>query len=192
MPIISCNSKECTNPDGQCHAALVTFEGAVLGVSERNGCDDSDFIAFVWDATEKEIAVVTYGSTAYQSVGHSAIIDASDDVIDQARAWARDTYERKVFYDILNDARRKLVKGARVKSTTTRGKNKGVIGEVVWIGGDRYRRGGTRVGVKVDGEESPRWLDGDRVQVTETEVDSDEVTACVSRHMASPLWFDVE
>jgi hypothetical protein len=56
----------------------VSFEGRVLGTYERNGYNDSDFYAIVWDGAK--VRHIEYASTRYPSYGDSASVDASPEV----------------------------------------------------------------------------------------------------------------
>lgn len=55
-----------------------TYEGAVLDVYERNGYDDSDFYAIVWDAEKGQIEHVMYATTRGWTYCNGASIDASE------------------------------------------------------------------------------------------------------------------
>lgn len=65
--------------------------------------------------------------------------------------------------------------GKTVRSLTTRGKNAGVVGEVRWAQGDR-------LGVKVDGEKSYRFIDASNVEV----IDPDNPTPADVEYTIDP------
>lgn len=147
--------------DGARHEDYV---GAVLSTGEHNHYHDSYFYALVWDGTK--VAEVEYASTAY-SGGGSATVDATPDVLAAAAQWRLEGW---VYYAVMEAHRERLLPtvGRTVRSTTTRGKNKGVVGVVGWVGPNSYSRDpeATRLRVQTaDGEQ--RWLDGDRVEVVE-------------------------
>lgn len=153
----------------------VTYEGAVLATRERNGYHDSDFYAVVWDEEAGRLTTVEYGTTRFPSCG-SAEVDATDEVIEKARAW---TLEATIRREISHEARRVeepgpggFEKGDRLRllePVTFTDKKTGEVveaaageaGTVIWKGsfGTFYRnganrpdRGNTRVGVKFAGE----------------------------------------
>lgn len=66
---------------------FVEFEGATLATWERNGPDDSDFLALVW--TGQELKALEYASTSYWSYANSAIVDATCEVKQLAAGWLR-------------------------------------------------------------------------------------------------------
>ena len=107
-----------------------TYQGAVLDVWERNGYNDSDFYAIVWDDDEGRVRQVEWATTRGWTYHNSAAIDATDDVLAKAEAWLADTIERLLTSAHITDAADPTV-GKRVRSTTTRGKNVGVEGWVM-------------------------------------------------------------
>lgn len=150
-----------------------TYAGAVLDVFEMNGYDDSDFCAAVWDG--ENVRTVTYASTRYWTYRNNAEVDATEDVIAAATEWYRALYITFAVLDAEEEAEVPS-KGRTVRSLTTRGKNKGLVGEVRWYGEDSYapRYAGIttvpmRVAVKVDGEDKLRYLPADRVEVIDPE-----------------------
>lgn len=68
----------------------VTYEGAVLQTFERNGYDDSDFIAIVWDEAEGRTRNVEYATTRGWTYANSAVVDATPDVLAKAQAYLRE------------------------------------------------------------------------------------------------------
>lgn len=111
------------NPDTESHD--VSYEGAVLGTYERNGYDDSDFIAVVWDEERQAVRTVEYASTSSWSYNNGAKEDATPAVLKKAEAWALE-YAAKLVRMSHSD----VTVGSQVKSLTTHGKAKGLTGEV--------------------------------------------------------------
>jgi len=121
-----------------------TYKGFVVDTFERNGYDDSDFYAVVWDVNTKAPKEVMYGTTRGWSYPNGAAVDATPEVAEaytqykenlarQARIVARTARmaapERgKVM---------KVVRGRKVPLNT--------IGRCFWVGVDRF--GKTRVGL---------------------------------------------
>lgn len=168
----------CTNP-------VATYVGSVLHTYERNGWDDSDWFAIVWDAESGTIRHVGYASTSSWTYHNGADVDATPEVLALA--------EQALLVKLTEQARVDATKPAvrrRVRSLTTRGKNVGVEGVVRWMGEQRSRYGswsyGERVGVKVEGEEKLRYLDADRVEVLDPPA-VDEVA--VARVAARREWW---
>jgi hypothetical protein len=146
------------------------YEGAVLGLRERNGYHDSDFYAMVWNG--EAIRSVEYATTRFGG-GGTARVDATAETVEAARA-----YVAKLLASRYTEAERRrldepvsLSKGERVrflkKVTFTDKKrggakvtaNAGETGVVIWAGhfGTFYRNGynrpdrsNLRVGVKLD------------------------------------------
>lgn len=177
MPIIICLSDKCTsankNSSKPCIEPTVTYTGAVLETWEVNGSDDSDFIAAVWDAEESRIREVDYASTRGWTYHNRAIIDATEASIKAARQWATERWVERFTMAAQRQAESVMVKGRTVRSLTTRGKNVGVSGVVMWHGEDAYRSSRWlteyRVGLKVEGEAKLRYLPADRVEVIDPE-----------------------
>jgi hypothetical protein len=147
----------------------ITHTGLVLSTYERNGINDSDFVAIVWNPDTHAIDHITYDSTSYGGYG-KATVDATPDVI----AEAEKALAARIAETDLAQARKDAttpVKGRLVRSTTTRGKNVGAEGIVMWRGEKRSRYGtwsyGYRVGIKVSGESRLRYLDETSVEVIE-------------------------
>lgn len=172
MAIVICKSPKCTteikNSYRPCVEPTVTHEGFVLATRERNGYHDSDFYAIVWDDDANEPREIWYATTSGWTYHNGATVDATPEIRARYNAWRaqRDAEERARAEE---EERKRPVKGKTVRSLTTRGKNVGITGKVVWYGEDRYRstRWATyyRVGVRVEGEPKLRYIDADRVEV---------------------------
>lgn len=132
-----------------------THEGLVLATRERNGYDDSDFYAVVWDPENKTVGTVEYASTRYWTYANSATPDATPEVLVEVEAWLADQRDRQVEYMAAVDAS-EIRPGVTVEVVKGRKVPVGTVAEVVWRGVDRYRSGrwstSYRVGLMVDGE----------------------------------------
>jgi hypothetical protein len=173
-------SRGCSNPE-------TIFVGAVLDMYEENGYDDSDFIAVVWDADTARVTTRMYASTRGWTYHNGATVDATDDVIAAALAWYRAQWERTAIEGAYEQAL-VPVKGSVVRSLTTRGKNKGIEGTVVWVGEDGYARPWSgdiplRYGIKVDGQEKLSYLPAHSVEL----IDPPAVDEAALRELATTV-----
>jgi hypothetical protein len=186
MAVTMCGCKSAEDRKGRCVDPQTSYAGAVLATGEHNILDDSYFYALVWDGSR--VVEVEYGATAWWSYHNGAQVDATDDVRAAALEWYRPMWEASEV--ATQDAHlARLRRGVRVRSTTSRGKNVGVEGEAFWVG-DGYARGSVRVGVRVEGESEPRWLDGARVEVVGADTVDPEMTALrwVESESVHPYW----
>ncbi len=188
----SCDEAALAEHVGLAHET--TYEGCVLRTGEHNFYDDSDFYAMVWDEKTESVIKITYGTTRGWTYHNSAAVDATAEVREKAEAWEAErltalyTEERKA--EKLK-ALKALDQGVEVKSLTTRGKNKGVVGYVQRVMKSSYAPGDV-VGVQVEGEDKLRWLDTERVERTDFPADeaalrlalvlTSEEAAQVARH----------
>lgn len=117
----------------------VTFEGAVLGIYERNGYDDSDFFATVWDDDQGAVREVQYATTRGWTYNNSASVDATDEVKAKARAWFEPKFAGFRAARATAEAATPA-KGKRVKVVKGRKVPVGTEGTVFWEGEDRYAR----------------------------------------------------
>lgn len=182
-----CDSRECTtenkNGSGPCVNPTVTYAGATLGTYERNGYDDSDFYAIVWDDETQSIKDVEYASTRGWTYHNHASVDATPEVLDKARVWFANFLLTLWLSEAAEEAATP-VKGDRVRSLTTRGKNVGVEGVVMWRGESRSAYGtwshGWRLGIRVEGRDKLSYVDSERVEILSdksvTEDKIDELT----------------
>lgn len=177
-----CTSEELNAAGGysRCANPEITYAGAVLATGEHNYHDDSDFYAVVWDAAEGRVREVEYATTRGWTYHNGADIDATDDVKAAALAWYRELWERFA----IDDAREEAVTvkyGRRVRSTTKRGKNVGVVGVAKWFGEAPVRYGITlddeqRIGVQVEGERGYRFVNRKSLEVVDpAPVDEDAI-----------------
>ncbi|MEV1294888.1 hypothetical protein [Pseudonocardia sp. NPDC049635] len=170
MPITVCGPA-CTtdnkNNGRSCGDPQRSYVGAVLGTYERNGYDDSDFLAVVWDG--EQVTTREYASTRGWTYHNHATVDATEQVRVAAEAWYRDRLLAHLVAVAREHATAPRV-GRRVRSLTRRGRHVGVTGQIRWIGPDRYRRdGGQRVGIAVPGEDALRYLPARSVTVLDPE-----------------------
>jgi hypothetical protein len=140
----------------------------VLDEFEHNGYDDSDFYAIVWTGTRVTVELRWTTRHAGTYFAGPAATPAQDQA---ARAWIAEPLAAAMLADAHQQARQPTV-GAKVRSTTTRGKNLGVVGAVRRITEDRYRstRGQTyyRALIELD-DGTTRWVNADRLERIDAE-----------------------
>lgn len=137
----------------------------VLATFERNGYDDSDFYAIVWDGDH--VAIVETHSTRHAGY-HDPGPKATAEQEQAARTWIIGPLLERMRQAAEADARA-VVTNARVRSTTTRGKNQGVTGTVERITEVTFHhRHRHRALVRLDNGEQ-RWMDADRLERTDPE-----------------------
>lgn len=173
MAITMCLSRNCTADvkntySRPCVDPTVTHVGMVLSTHERNGYHDSDFYARVWDTETASVIEVEYASTRGWTYHNSASVDATAEVLALVAAWKAECAAEQAAKQAAFDAAAPTV-GKIVRSTTTRGKNVGVTGEVRWYGEDKYNTNRWapryRVGVRVDGAAKLVFLSADKVEI---------------------------
>jgi hypothetical protein len=166
----------------------VTFEGCVLRTGEHNWHDDSDFYALVWDEEQGKVREIEYATTRGWTYHNSAKVDATPEARAKAVAWqAAQLFELYVEKAVAanREELERIDLGMEVRSTTTRGKNKGVVGTVEWIGANGYGPG-YRVGLHVEGEIKRRYLDLERVERTDLPEDMDAANAPCADDLEGP------
>lgn len=128
--------------------AIETYRGRVVREWERNGYDDSDFLAeVITDVDTLETKSVCWGTTRGWTYFNGCKVDASDEL---RRRWmakrateAKARAEKAAQERAALDARTPLV-GKRVRVTSKRSKvPHGTVGTVTWFGLSRYARGAT-------------------------------------------------
>lgn len=113
----------------------VSYEGCVLGWKERNGRDDSDWFALVWDAEKKCARWVEYATTRCAAPWYDPT-DATPEVRAEYDAWAEERRAEQAAKDqAMRDA--DPVKDKTV--TVVKGKHKGKTGVVFWRGKNGFR-----------------------------------------------------
>lgn len=155
-----------------------SWTGCVLRLGEHNWHDDSDFFALVWDEEQGKVREIQYATTRGWTYHDNAKVDATDLARAKAVAWqAEQLFELYVEKAVAanREVLERIELKTEVRSTTTRGKNQGVVGIVEWIGENGYGSG-MRVGVHVDGETKRRYLDLARVERTDLPEDMDAAT----------------
>ena len=131
----------------------VSYEGKVVNWFERNGHEDSDWYAEVWDDEEGNLKQILFMTTRCCSSGH-AELDATDDVLRKVyrvkKAIAKAAFRR---YNL--EQAKAFRKGDTARILKGRKVKKGLEVHVFWAGTvyNRYsRQDEERIGVEVDGE----------------------------------------
>ena len=147
-----------------------SYVGHVLSTYERNGYDDSDFYAVVYDEATDSIKHVEYASTRGYTYDCGARVDTTEEV----KAKAREVLRRASFARITSAAAaaaKEPEKGKTVRVVKGRKVPVGTEGVVVWKGVDSYNPGKWsgpkyRVGVK-DAEGTVHWTAASNVEVVD-------------------------
>lgn len=140
------------------HAEIIetkeTYVGRVLETYEENGYNDSDFYAIVWDDETNSLIHKQFATTRFYSTGYGAKIDATPEIIEKATA-ERKTRFLKSAIEKDEETAKTVAKGKMVEINRGR-KNRGVIGEVFWVGNPEkfsyYAKEHRSVGIKLDDE----------------------------------------
>ncbi len=154
----------------------ISYEGCVLRISEKNGYDDSDFYALVWDEESQSTKSIMYATTRGWTYNNWAVVDATDEV--KAKVYEQGLkvgYANAVSENITQA--KQVAKGKRVvkvKGIVRTGKGK--EGTIFWIRDDRrtepklglWKTGTFRIGFKTDQGEAI-WANSDQVEVLEFE-----------------------
>ncbi len=131
----------------------VLYEGCVLNWFERNGYNDSDWYAEVWDEDDQCVKEVEYMTTRCGSSGR-AELDATGDVLRKAYRYYKAIAKKDFEWYNLRQAK-EIRKGDNVLIVKGRKVKKGSVVPVFWAG-TRYnpysRMEEDRIGVEVDGE----------------------------------------
>jgi hypothetical protein len=162
------------------------YVGAVLDTREENLAHDSYFHAIVWDG-EKVTSVETH-STAYGGPWPAITLDATADVLDAALAWYRKQWLAAAIKTADRIAR-EITVGKTVRSTTTRGKNVGVVGVVkrAIVNGFSSRDDAMRIQVELPSGEL-RWMDDNRLEVVDPEPANVDALTEQSRYVEPSSW----
>lgn len=140
-----------------------THEGVVLELGEYNGRDDSDFYAVVWDTAEGKPKRVEYASTRGWTYPNNAWVDATPEVMAAYQKYCRDQQERARKANQLKLAMTPR-KGKTLKVVKGRKVPLGTVGRCIWVGPDKYKSNGTRVGLQ-DEKGTVHWTDATNVEV---------------------------
>lgn len=174
-----------------------SYVGATLGEYERNGRDDSDFYAIVWDEEKQKVRSFEYNSTRYAG-GGNCVVDATPEVLAKAKAYYKPLVAENIRKASEIEAK-KIHKGDRVRVVKGRKVKIGTEGTLFWVGDTRsFTRGGTvstRVGIKTDDGET-FFLESTNLEVVErvwkSRLKSDEqVEKEASRFVENPNWFAI-
>tara|TARA_B100001057_G_scaffold279643_1_gene280006 strand:- start:426 stop:1046 length:621 start_codon:yes stop_codon:yes gene_type:complete len=140
------------------HAEIIetkeTYVGRVLETYEENGYNDSDFYAIVWDDETESILHKQFATTRFYSNGYGAKIDATPEIIEKATAERKTRFLKSAIEKDAETAKT-VAKGKMVEINRGR-KNRGIIGEVFWVGSpdkfSYYAKEHRSVGIKLDDE----------------------------------------
>lgn len=131
-----------------------SYVGRVLETYEENGYNDSDFYAVVWDDETESIIHKQYATTRFYSNGYGAKIDATPEVIAKATAERKARFLKSAI-EKDEETAKTVAKGKMVEINRGR-KNRGIIGEVFWVGNpdkfSYYAKEHRSVGIKLDDE----------------------------------------
>lgn len=152
-----------------------TWKGLVISHFERNGYDDSDYYAVVWDPEKEEPREVEYATTRAWTYLNHVIVDAPPEIVAkykayQERRW-REMEERRLQEELLMPRKGKTVRVVKGRKVPI-----GTVGCVFWqerarkFGWERYheprvlRAEHYRLGIKTaDGETF--FMNGGNVEV---------------------------
>ncbi len=150
------------------------YHGKVIREYERNGYDDSDFYAVVWDEEKQEPRHIQWGTTRAWTYACGCVVDATPEVLEKYNAWCQRRDAAWAAYHKL-EAKYIPAKGKIIRSTTTRGKAKGKQGLVTWVGASLYGGMSARFitdsneavfvstdSIEILDEETGEWLRGAR------------------------------
>ena len=131
-----------------------SYVGRVLETYEENGYHDSDFYAVVWDDETESIIHKQYATTRFYSNGYGAKIDATPEIIEKATAERKARFLKSAI-EADEETAKTVAKGKMVEINRGR-KNRGIIGEVFWVGNPEkfsyYSKEHRSVGIKLDDE----------------------------------------
>lgn len=167
-----------------------TYEGCVLKLGEHNWYDDSDFYALVWDESTNSVKKIEYATTRGWTYHNHAKVDATPE--NRAKALAFETHRLSALYiDKAKSAKLQELKelkiGVEVKSLTTRGKNKGVVGYVQRVMKSSYGPGFV-AGLQVEGEDKLRWIDTERLERTDFPADEEALVQALCLDVEEMAW----
>jgi hypothetical protein len=140
------------------HAEIIetkeTYVGRVLETYEENGYNDSDFYAIVWDDETNSLIHKQFATTRFYSNGYGATIDATPEIIEKATAERKNRFLKSAI-EADEETAKTVAKGKMVEINRGR-KNRGIIGEVFWVGNpdkfSYYAKEHRSIGIKLDDE----------------------------------------
>ena len=131
-----------------------SYVGRVLETYEENGYHDSDFYAVVWDDETNSILHKQYATTRFYTNGYGAKVEATPDDIAKATAERKARFLKSAI-EKDEETAKTVAKGKMVEINRGR-KNRGIIGEVFWVGNPEkfsyYSKEHRSVGIKLDDE----------------------------------------
>jgi hypothetical protein len=111
---------------------LRTFaEGLVVSTSERNGYDDSDFFAEVWNEEKGDTESILYASTRGWTYPNNAVIDATPEVLQKLAAVKE---KRRAAREAAIAEVKAMTPDIGKQVEIVGGSNKGATGRVFWFG----------------------------------------------------------
>ena len=171
--------------------------GHVLTRYEVNGYDDSDFYAVVYNPNTNALEHVFYATTRCYTYNDSAVVDATPEVIEQARAVLRTVVEQHIRKaDHLDTLKLKVgrvvrfVKAYRPRSSTRPPIEVGQIAYLDWIGPDSYAPHTDRARVRLvlgENDHAEVYINANKLEVYSPETylpGDDDVQERVDRFMA--------
>jgi hypothetical protein len=116
---------------------MTTYVGRVLRTWERNGYDDSDFYATVWNDETGQPEEIQYASTRGWTYPNGANVDADEETRGKYEAWRREQIQRARQLAAEEQAR-KPERGKQVRVVRGR-KYYGQTGRIFWQGVNQFR-----------------------------------------------------
>ena len=127
--------------------------------------------AVIWTEEERPKTIVC-GNSEFPS-GTEAKVDAPPEIAEKYAAWEEGVARAHKDYENERDYNRRLrtamtpAKGKKVRIVKGRKVPRETIAEAIWYGRDKYNRYGHRVGLKVNGNENPVWINAENVEVVD-------------------------
>jgi GH24 family phage-related lysozyme (muramidase) len=115
-----------------------THHGLVLSLGERNGYDDSDFYATVWNDETGCPDTVEYATTRGWTYANGATIDATPEVCAKYAAWKEQRRQERA-RERAEWERKTPSVNKRVRVVRGRNVEIGAEGTVFWFGADRFK-----------------------------------------------------
>lgn len=113
------------------------LHGKVISIFERSYRYDCDFVATIWNDEMGVPENVVYATTRAYSYPCIAIVDATDEVLKKYNDYRASAKLALVEYE---EKKKNYIPriGSLAKSLTKRGRAKGAIGAITWIGSSPY------------------------------------------------------
>lgn len=116
---------------------LIEFVGATIAKRERNGYDDSDFLALV-ETQEGEYKWIEYATTRFATYDMYATIDATEEVKTRYTAYEKDRQARAKAAHA--DVEAHMPRKGLFAIVTAKGKHAGKSGVITWVGPNKFDR----------------------------------------------------